>query len=352
MFSRSILMMTAALLLGGGLLLAGCSSKDKAEPKGLVERTFDSVALAVVETLYPDTVEIPQLEVTEPFVPELDVQNDFSDLVVVGRVVYAASDNGLVIYDLSDGTETIIQTPDKINAVAWHGGKVYVGGDDLYELSIDTLIPVDDGLVGAINSLHSYGPTLMVGTTFGLYSKTVLGFFLLLDEMDITSLASGNHGLWVGTGGQGLYWYNGREFKQRYLARDRALFDTVNCLVFNHDHLYMGTPDALYVYDGGRWKTLTMADGLPSNNVRSIDASRWVVHVGTDQGLVTYFENKISPVSRLETQPVEAVRVLGQKVLVGTAGEGLLMKSGPVVKTLVKSQHDTETKVATISPGI
>jgi len=351
MFSKSILMMTAALLLGGGLLLAGCSSNDKPEPKGLVKRTVDSVALAVVETLYPDSVEIPQLEVTEPFVPELDVQNDFSDLVVVGRVVYAASDNGLVIYDLSDGTETIIETPDRINAVAWHAGRVYVGGDDLYELSIDSLITVDDGLVGAINSLHSYGPTLMVGTTFGLYSKTVLGFFLLLDEMDITSLASGNNGLWVGTGGQGLYWYNGREFKQRYLARDRSLFDTVNCLAFNHDHLYMGTPDALYVYDGGRWKTLTIADGLPSNNVRSIDASRWVVHVGTDQGLVTYFENKISPVDRLDTQPVEAVRVMGQKVLVGTAGDGLLLKSGPVVKTLVKSQHDTETEIATVSPG-
>jgi hypothetical protein len=127
------------------------------------------------------------------------------------------------------------------------------------------------------------------------------------------------------------------------------LFDDINTLAFNHGHLYVGAPSGMFVFDGGQWLTLTEDDGLPSNNVTSIDASRWVVHVATDAGLVTWYNKELAPIARLEDRPADVIRVAGRKIFVGTAQEGLLLKSGPVVKLLTSPPVQPESGIVSIA---
>jgi len=228
------------------------------------------------------------------------------------------------------------------------GDEVYVGGDNLYRLESDTLATIETGLTGIVTVLYYDGPVLMVGTTHGLYARTEFGTVGLLDDIDVSAIVRDHDCLLVGTNGQGLFRYDGEDFVKRYLKRDPSLLDVITTLAFNHNHLYVGTPDAFFIYDGGRWQELTPDDGLPSGNVRSIDASGWVIYVATDRGVVSWFDGQLSPAAHLEQQPAELVRVDRQRLLIGTSSEGLLVRSGPVLKPLVNRLPRREPDIASL----
>jgi ligand-binding sensor domain-containing protein len=342
MLKRTITLTVALMLFGGAFVLSGCSGEDEPENTGFVERVLDSVSVAVsdnlesarrVDSAAVETIDAVQATAEAPTQTGLPL--DIADMTIVNETVYAVFDGGLITYNLDSRTISEISTDEKLNAVAFHMGELYIAGaGGLYVSEEGSLVPVEQNLTGAINTLYSWGANLMIGTTYGLYAKTVLGTYPLLDQMDVTTIVADYDGLWVGTAGQGIYRYDGEEFHKRYLARDPDLFDQINALAFNHGHLYAGTPNGLFIFDGGAWTTVTVDDGLPSNNVTSIDASRWVVHIATDAGVVTWFNGEILPVDRLAEQPAQVVRVQGRKVFAGTADDGLLLKSGPVVKQL------------------
>jgi ligand-binding sensor domain-containing protein len=159
--------------------------------------------------------------------------------------------------------------------------------------------------------------------------------------LPISAVTADGSGLWVGTSGQGLYRWDGEEFAKRYLARDSSLFYYVNCLAFNHDHLYVGTDSGMFIFDGGRWKTLTAEDGLPSDYIKDIDATTWVVYVATEAGVTSYFNGDIMPVKKLADKEVNSLVLLGRKVIVGTDYEGVLVKSGPALRTLIDPTDPT-----------
>jgi ligand-binding sensor domain-containing protein len=186
------------------------------------------------------------------------------------------------------------------------------------------------------NELCSFNYQLLIGTQCGLFTNSIFGNDLLMDDVSVTAMVADNAGVWVGTGGQGLYRWDGVDFQKRYLSRDPSLFDHINTLDFKHDHLYAGTRNGLHIYDGGSWETLTVEDGLPGNNVIDIDASNWVVYIATDNGIVSCFNYDFMPVAKLENTAAEAVLAKDRKVYVGTCEQGIQMKSGPVLKTLVE----------------
>lgn len=82
-------------------------------------------------------------------------------------------------------------------------------------------------------------------------------------------------------------------------------YETVNCITFDiNDNVWAGTPYGLLycdrlanlsamksIFDGTSttntvtFKTFTTANGLPSNNILSINASKMAIYVGTDAGL-------------------------------------------------------------------
>ncbi|MBU8932767.1 MAG: hypothetical protein KOO62_02055 [candidate division Zixibacteria bacterium] len=345
MWYRNLIIGLAALLLTFGV---GCSGDSVAEPEASVmDQVIDSLASALAENLAEVGPPLAAAEEAEPLVPStLDGVDDgpefdaVADVIVVDSTVYSALKDGVLIYNLSTRKYQKIASDGPINALASFAGEVYAGGDGLYKIIGSTLEPVDMELTGVITELCASGYRLVIGTECALYARSIFGHELLMDDIEVTALASEMSDLWVGTNGQGLYRWDGREFRRRFLRRDTTIFDYVSTLDFNHDHLYVGSADGMYIYDGGKWRTLTVDDGLPSNDVRVIDASAWVVYIGTADGVVSYFNGKFTPVKKLDRVTPVCLAVKGRSILVGSEGDGLLCKTGPIVAELLGKSSD------------
>ncbi len=337
MWYKSLIIGMTALLLTLGV---GCSGESSAEPKSsVVDQVIDSLASALADNLSDVG---PQLvtakEEASPASTEIDKgpsSDPVNDVIVVDSTVYAALTDGVLIYNMSTRKYQTLMSEGTINALVSFGGDVYAGGDGLYKVVGSTLEPVEMELTGVITKLCANGYRLVIGTECALYARSIFGHELLMDDIEVTALASEMEALWVGTNGQGLYRWDGREFRRRYLRRDTTIFDFVNALDFKHDHLYVGSSDGMYIYDGGQWQTMTEEDGLPSNDIRAIDASAWVVYVGTSEGVVSYFNGLFKPVNKLDRITPVCLAVKGRSILTGTEGDGLLCKTGPVVAELV-----------------
>jgi hypothetical protein len=102
----------------------------------------------------------------------------------------------------------------------------------------------------------------------------------------------------------------------------------------------VGTDTALYIFDGGRWETVTINDGIPSNEILSIDASNWMVYIATAEGIASWFNYDLYPVDKIGDLRANVIRTIGSKMLVGTSDSGLILKSGPVVTTLIEPTTD------------
>ncbi len=332
-----------ATVMAAVLVLSGCSDEENSNDTPIIGAVADSLATVLVDGL----VESTQIEAVfasaanedesaEPAAlpPEVKLSG-ISDVVLVGSRLFAGYEEGLIIHDLADKSTISIATDFPVRAVVLHGGKVYVGGEKLAIVDGVDLNPVQLDFEGTINEMASVNLNLMVGTEKGLYTRSILGDEVLLDEMSVTAIVPDGSGVWIGTDGQGLYRWDGDEFVKRFLARDSSLFDFVTCLAYNHSHLYVGTDNGMYVHDGGQWTTLTIADGLPSNSIIALDASSWVTYIATDAGVTSYFNGDFTPVRKLADKSVNSLIRMGRKIIVGTEYEGLLMKSGPSLKTLV-----------------
>jgi hypothetical protein len=283
----------------------------------------------------------------------VDYQIGISDLPVIsdlyssGDLVYGAYEDGLVIYNLKTAEHTLVSVDDDLRAIALHNDTLYVGGDHLYTLTGTSLTPIDSVIPGQINDLLSFGPSLMIGADSGLYVRTLDITMPLMENVSVSALAADGGVLWVGTIGDGLFRYDGSLFQQRYLTRDSSLFDNVTALAFNHDHLYLGTDNGMFVYDGGRWETVGLEQGMPSEEIVSIDADGWVVYVGTAGGTVTWYENLVKPVKHLDETIVTSFCRAGNRMIAGTLYDGLAIKRGPAVTLVSAPWRPTDPELAT-----
>jgi hypothetical protein len=320
----------------------GCSDDNaKAEPKGVFAEAVDSVAAAVADNV-AETAVTRSPKTTEALMPTAAVNTDpaesireVTDMVLKGDALYGVFDGGVLVHNFPNDSQFTIAVPERLQAIAVHNDTVYLGGDYLYTLEGDELRKLDYEFEGVINVLEPYGYALMIGTEAGLYTMGIFGREKLLDDMAVTALAAEQEALWVGTRGDGLYRWDGVDFRKRYLHRNETLFDTVYTLDYQHDHLYMGTSNGLHIFDGGRWNTLTIADGLPADAVISVDASGWVVYAIANEVVFSFYGGMIDQIGELDGYGATVVRQMGRRLLVGTAGEGVVMKTGRMVRTLV-----------------
>ncbi len=319
----------------------GCSDSNERKPKGVFAEALDSVAAAVADNV-AETAVVRKPESTRTLMPTAAVATkpaesirSVTDMILKDQVLYGVFDGGVLVCDFNDNSQFTLAVPERLQTIAVHQDTVYLGGDYLYTLVGESLRKLDYEFEGVINALEPYGYALMIGTEAGLYTVGVFGREKLLDDMAVTALAAEQEALWVGTRGNGLYHWDGVDFRKRYLLRDEALFDTVFALDYQRDHLYMGTSNGLHVFDGGRWNTLTVADGLPSNAVTSIDASGWVVHAVANEIVFSFYGGMIDQIGELDGYGATVVRQKGRRLLVGTTEQGVVMKSGRMVRTLV-----------------
>lgn len=332
--NRNSLVKTAmAFIAVAALNLIGCSNKSDEDTLTTAVPNMDSIAQQVAAAA-PD-IGPKRVVIASPSDTSTAVAATIYDLAVNDSLVVVALDNGVLTYDLNQGTHSTIESGKPINAAVWHDSVAYAGGDKLYRIEGHALAVVDETLAEPITGLYSYGSLLMIGTERGLYVRSAIGTTSLMEGVFVTSMIADDNGLWVGTDGQGLYRWDGSNFSKRYLVRDSSLFDYVNCLDYGHGYLYLGTDSGLYVFDGGRWQTLTVANGLPSDNITAVDASGWVVYVGTEAGITTYFKNEFKPLKSLESHCATVLRHSSKGLLVGTDTEGLLLRSGSAIRTLV-----------------
>jgi ligand-binding sensor domain-containing protein len=327
----------AAIVGISALIVAGCSDKND---KGAVPADRE---IATASNALFDQPQAPKPEPVGTKVTLTDTSAalyPINDLLPVGNTIYSACDGALLIRKLDDTITNAIAIGDNLRAVALHDGLVYVGGQKLYTLADDQLVPLPEQFETSINVLYSYGPSLMIGTDNGLFSQTPLGIIKLKDSITVSALTSDGSGLWVGTDGEGLYRWDGEKFQKRFLSRDESLFNNVTALAYNHNHLYLGTDQGLFIHDGGKWNPIDFTCGLPSNVVTAIDASDWIVYVGTDKGLVSYFKDEFKTVEGFSGQQIAAVRKVDRKLVVATTDQGLFVKTGNKVSPLVTVPRD------------
>ncbi len=339
-----------------GLFLSGCSSYDiKKGSKSFTKAIDNASSKAVKEIVQSSFVSATSETIKEDPGEEEIMESEetksvgSSDMILVGEMLYVLAGDKLKVYDFETDESYVAQSDAPIRAIAFHDNKIFAGGDKLYRLIDSVLEITDDQFESEITTLYSYGYNLMIGTKDGLYSKGLLEKENLFDGVEISAMTSDYTGLWVGTAGDGLYRWDGTEFKKRYLLRDETFFDIVNSLVYSHDHLYMGTPNGFHIHDGGRWTNLSYKDGLPSDNVIAVDASGWVVQVLSDNGLASYFKSELTETESLsEYEIVDVIRKNNDLILL-TADFSVLQKFKSSIKELIPSESNSIIDELTIT---
>ena len=263
-----------------------------------------------------------------------------NDAILKDNVVYAASTDGVVVHNLADGVTTLIPTAQPVTALAELGDQLLVGGDRLYTLTDEALTEECTPciLYGNITALHPYGVDLLIGTDAGLNLYDFNRTRELASGFRVTAIASDPGGAWIGTAGDGLYRWDGVVFSKRYLKRDSSLFDNITALAYGHKRLYLGGDKGLFVFDGGSWRQYGLADGLPSELITAIDASGWVVRIGTANGPVTFYDDKFTLMPHMEGMTVTKFVGDGSRLVAATSPAGLIMKSGGLVTTLYNGE--------------
>lgn len=349
MKKSALLITLLAAMVGISLVLVGCADKNDRNV------TPESVAQALDSAARDMSGEEPAKTATAAVLPASDFQvgetelPTINDLYSSGDNVYAAYQKGLMIYNLKTAEHTVVTVSDDLRAIAANNDSIYVGGDNLYELIGTELRIIDEGVPGQINELCWFGPSLMIGTDSGLYTHSLSECLQLLNDVNVTAMVSDGAVLWVGTNGDGLYRYDGNVFQNRYLTRDSSLFDNVSALALSHGHLYVGTDNGMFVYDGGRWETVSFEQGMPSNEIVSIDADGWVVYVGTAGGTVTWYQHTVAPVKHLEETIVTTISRSGIRLIAGTLYDGLAIKNGPAVSFVTAPWKTGTSQLATAS---
>jgi len=342
---RTQITLILAIGLMTALLAIGCGSEEKPKTeKGLIGRVVDTVADGFAQTLNDarlDTSEEATADATlatnvAATENTVTTEGGVADLIISDSTVYSIYDDGLAVYDLRTKERTDIATDDRPSAIVEHNGEIFVGVGSLYKIVDGTLEPADGSYFGNITALASLNYRLIIGTDEGVFTRSIFGDETLVEDVVVSALAPDVDGVWIGTDGQGLFRWDGRQVNKRWLERDEALFDFVNALDYRHSHLYLGTDAGLFIYDGGAWAQLTAADGLPGEQVRKIDAASWVVYLVTDGGFVGYFDDEFIPQDKFADYSVTVARRYGSDLIVGTADGYLLKKSGVGINTLIE----------------
>jgi streptogramin lyase len=178
---------------------------------------------------------------------------------------------------------------------------IYPDGGGVLERFIFSLLEDRDGniWVGADNGIGVFdGKTWkfhLAGRDLPFPEVNASIFGLVQDETGMVWTATGN----------GILSFDGKAWKQYASSETGATTPyTLCCELDSWGRIWFGTLDGAVCCDHGRWKRYAIADGLCSNNVRSIrqapDGSIWF---GTESGISVLREDKPVTVKTEESAP-------------------------------------------------
>lgn len=308
---------------------------------------IDSISrLAEIDAL-TDTASTPEL--VRPSVHYKTVSVDYSHVnctaVMNGKAV-AGTDGGVFIYDPIDSSVELVSvhkglTDHHVLSILPVGDSLYIGTKtglflrDEYGL----ITPVVPGLVAEITALASAGSDIYLGTTEnGLVKVAGDEISVVMDKKNITAIQFGGDLMWAASDGEGLFYFDGVKWRKRYLVPDSTAFDHVSSLGYKFNRLYVGTPEGMYVYDGGSWDLYDSDDGLLVCAVTSISFMEWKILAGTrDWGYYEIFEEWVTPIAWSEALEVTSIASDKNLVVVGTPDNGIYVTK--------------DKKVSNINPG-
>jgi hypothetical protein len=222
-----------------------------------------------------------------------------------------------------------------LNTILPLGDYRFAGGFGLYKLDSSYAMSVESAYPGeTVNTMMEFADGLLVGTDRGLWFHCNEPFdeigcsdTLLKSGIIVTALATDNNGLWVGTYGDGLFYFDGCTWQERYLKRDTFAFAFVNAIEYAAPYLWIGTDEGLWRYNGGKWAQMFASDSSENYMVSTILTTPAATYIGTEQGLLRYTDS-LRVVDGYEGMAIAGLCVSEKGVIVATRNDGIYTYNG------------------------
>lgn len=255
------------------------------------------------------------------------------DLFVDDTSVWIATPVGLVHTDHAGKHVRMIDSaagvdPTTIYAIAGLGNQLLFCTDDkLYEyLGPDTFHAVDLPFTPPIVTCTVSESTTFVGShNDGVLAMTLGQVLPLKSDLSVTAIVRAPDGIWVGTNGDGLWFFNGEKWQKRFLHNDTTAFDDVTALAYRWPQLWVGTRQGLFRYNGGRWDMYTgNASAFPGGWVTDLALAGPYAYIGTaDRGLWIFDGTTFAQIGQFAGESITRIKVDHREVFVGTQNSGV-----------------------------
>ncbi len=154
-----------------------------------------------------------------------------------------------------------------------------------------------------------------IGTTNGIYLYKQDSTQLLFENeytysvSDITR--SSDSSIWVGTSGDGLLRIKNDQIVQQYTMAEGLTSNNCRSLYIDQEKLYLGTDDGLSILDLSKdeIEKIDINDGLPSGEINAVIAREGTVYLGTPKGLVMFEKAKLQ-----KNQTAPAIWISGMNI--------------------------------------
>jgi ligand-binding sensor domain-containing protein len=285
-------------------------------------------------TLEPEPVLMDTIEVSFSNVSSAETYNGLA---------YVGTGGGVFIYDPAEETIEILSVNEglsdpEVTALHIDAGILYVGTKSgLFKRDeAGQMIPIAPELKSEVTAIACRDTEIYIGTRAdGAIRISPVDTTVILNKPDITDLTLWNGDIWIAAFGEGIYRFNGVRCVRRYLSSDSTAFDRASTLASMFNRLYVGTPDGMYVYDGGSWDLYDADDGLFVCDITAITFKGWKILAGTrDWGYFEIFEDWVCPVAWSEALHVTALAADAGTVVVGTPESGAYVTKGDIVKNI------------------
>lgn len=325
------------------LIVMFAISIEKKDRTDLITEAPPTIDSAITDNQEPINEDVDDQLI--PFEPEAEepVEVSFADVRDVAfweDRIAAGTAEGVFTYRLTDSSYQFFHnanglTDSEVGAILPYDGKLLVG-TNMGLSQIDksgNITQIDFGYETPVTALAESDGTLLIGTKLnGLIAYWNGSSSQLLDILDISSVISAGDHIWVATYGNGLYSFDGMEWKQRFLIRDTTAFDYVTDLGYRFNRLYAGTDYGLWVFDGGKWKLYDDQSGLYACNITAVDFLGWKIIAGTSGwGIYEIFEDVVNAKDWSEGLEITSLASNENILVVGTPDQGIYIAEGKTV---------------------